>query len=109
MVLVVMSHGEEGGHSGRVLTSNGERIDIEHDIFRWVDETFITKSNVKCKCVNVYRVFNNYCTQLIDIPKLFIIQACKGSQLGVGVTVEKSGEKFLCIHFLEVFLKRGSF
>ena len=42
MVLVVMSHGEEGGHSGKILTSNGERIDIEHDIFRWVDETFIT-------------------------------------------------------------------
>ena len=37
MVLVVMSHGEEGGHSGKVLTSkNGERIDIEHDIFQYV-------------------------------------------------------------------------
>ena len=37
MVLVVMSHGEQGGDSGKILTSNGERIDIEHDIFRWVD------------------------------------------------------------------------
>ena len=35
MVLVVMSHGEEGGPSGQILTSkNGERIDIEYDIFR---------------------------------------------------------------------------
>ena len=48
----------------------------------------------------MYRVFNNYCTQLIDIPKLFIIQACKGSQLGVGVTVEKSGEKYHLIFLL---------
>ena len=52
MVLVVMSHGDEGGHSGKVLTSNGERIDIEHDIFRYVRQIdsvkdFITKSNVK--------------------------------------------------------------
>ena len=35
MVLVVMSHGVEGGHSGQIVTSiNGERIDIEHDIFQ---------------------------------------------------------------------------
>ena len=35
MVLVVMSHGDEGGHSGQIVTSiNGEKIDIEHDIFQ---------------------------------------------------------------------------
>ena len=35
MVLVVMSHGDEGGHSGKIVTSkNGEKIDIEHDIFQ---------------------------------------------------------------------------
>ena len=35
MVLVVMSHGEEGGPSGQIVTSkNGERIDIERDIFQ---------------------------------------------------------------------------
>ena len=86
MVLVVMSHGYEGGHSGQILTSkNGERIDIEHDIFR--SEIFV--QCLKYLFSNI-RMFSNHCPQLIDIPKFFIIQASKGNQLGVGV--RRSGE-----------------
>ena len=35
MVLVVMSHGDKGGLSGKILTSTCEKIDVEMDIVRY--------------------------------------------------------------------------
>ena len=34
MVLIVMSHGAEGGLSGKIVTSTCEKIDVELDIIR---------------------------------------------------------------------------
>ena len=49
-----------------------------------------------------FRMFNNYCTQLIDIPKIFIIQACKGTKKGVGVPVQKSGKKLNSLDLISI-------
>ena len=42
VVLVVMSHGEAGGTSGQgqIVTSNGGKVDIQHDIIKYENVSF---------------------------------------------------------------------
>jgi len=63
-VLVVMSHGEPGEASGKIIASDGQKVDIENDIIRY---------------------FNNHCLKLRGKPKLFIFQACNGKERDTGV------------------------
>ena len=34
VIVVVMSHGESGGTSGKIITSDGLKVDVEDDIIR---------------------------------------------------------------------------
>ena len=36
MILVVMSHGEQGGDCGKIITSDDFKVDIENDIIRYL-------------------------------------------------------------------------
>ena len=67
MVLVVMSHGDEGLGSGVIFTSDGKKVDIEKDI------------------ISHYK--NDLCPNLVGKPKLFIIQACNGLAKDMGIRV----------------------
>jgi len=66
-VLVVMSHGEPGEASGKIIASDGQKVDIENDIIRY---------------------FNNHCLKLRGKPKLFIFQACNGKERDTGVRAD---------------------
>lgn len=64
VVVVVMSHGESGGASGKIITSDGLKVDVEEDIIRH---------------------FNNANKILRGKPKIFIFQACLGNKRDSGV------------------------
>ena len=68
VIVVVMSHGESGGHSGKIITSDGKKVDVEEDIIRH---------------------FNNANEILRDKPKIFIFQACLGTKRDSGVNLGK--------------------
>jgi len=72
MVLIVMSHGDEGGARGQIITSDDKDVDIERDIIRPLN--------------------NANCPMLRGKPKIIIINACSGSSqdLGVEVVVDRT-------------------
>ena len=47
MILVVMSHGQKGGDSGKIITSDDFKVDIENDIIRYICTVIVCLLNDK--------------------------------------------------------------
>jgi len=69
MVVCILSHGRD---QGKIISTDGQSIDIEIDVLR--------KFN------------NDYCPELKGKPKFFIIQACRGDEYDYGY-LEDSNDK----------------
>ena len=76
MVLVVMSHGVPGGDRGKIISSDGQSVDIVEDIQKF--QTFsMTPEFIKHL---ICRNFNNFSESLVGKHKLLFIQACRGEE-----------------------------
>jgi len=62
MIVCILSHGLE---NGKIVTSDGFKIDTDSDVLR--------------------RFNNDYCPKLKGKPKFFIIHACRGEELDYGI------------------------
>jgi len=71
MVVCILSHGRD---QGKIISTDGQSIDIEIDVLR--------KFN------------NDYCPELKGKPKFFIIQACRGDEYDYGYLEDSNGKSW---------------